>query len=98
MKDVVQLINEAQSLIVRYWQEIKLNNETIHQERLKFFERKKDLESMQGKLVKILNNLEEEAYILEVPSKFPEAFTKTIEELKRRKAVNLATEKVCYYL
>ena len=33
-----------------------------------------------------------------MPGKFPEAYRETIDELQRRKAHNIATEKVCYLL
>mmetsp|Transcript_15275 Transcript_15275/g.25834 ORF Transcript_15275/g.25834 Transcript_15275/m.25834 type:complete len:237 (+) Transcript_15275:648-1358(+) len=85
-------------MVLRFWQEIRLNNETIHQERLKFYEQRKEMEAQQNKLLHILHSLEDEAFILKVPGKFPEAFTQTIAELQRRKQVNIATEKVCYLL
>ena len=42
-----------------------------------------------------MTKLEEDSYIFTIPAKFPEAYYRTIEELKRRKVYNLAISKIC---
>ena len=46
----------------------------------------------------MINKLDEDSYIFTIPGKFPEAYHKTIDELQRRKAYNIAVEKMCTHL
>jgi len=91
-----ELIKECQEKILRAWSDINGICNTIYAQRKQFFEDRKKFDNKQNKLVKVMNKLEEDAYIFTVPGKFPEAYRKTIDELQRRKSYNIAAEKVCY--
>jgi hypothetical protein len=48
--------------------------------------------------MRVTQKLDEDSYIFTIPGKFPEAYHKTISELQRRKAYNIAIEKACTLL
>ena len=43
----------------------------------------------------LLNKLNDDCFIFTIPGKFPEAYHETIDELTRRKAYNIALERLC---
>lgn len=86
---------DCQERIRQYWQVIKSNCDTIYIQRKQFFEDRKKFENKQQKLSLLLNKLNDDCFIFTIPGKFPEAYHKTIDELIRRKAYNIALDRLC---
>ena len=91
-------INEGNQSIMNSWAEVKNDFDTIHAQRKEQFEKRGKFDAKEANLRELMQRLDTDSYIMTVPGKLPESYQKTIEELERRKSLNLAIEKVCLLL
>ena len=89
------MISTMVNKIIYGWKEIKFRCNKIYDIRGQYFQERTKEEKRQQKLDHTMLKLEEDAFIFDVPGKFPEAMQATVEELGRRKSFNVAFVKMC---
>ena len=91
---ISDLLKLVQKEILEFLYAIEWNQNQLYTLRKNFFDERSKQEERLERYLKRVKQLDADSFMLEIPSKVPEAYQKSLGEFQRRKAFEIAIEKI----